>query len=130
MVAAGTFFPHDEFYDTSTREIVGAISSLAEQNAVAACETPELFEYYANKISGRNLKFVSLSDKKSVAALRTGDMIVITRGRRYFSNSAYEEYLKTSAIPSAEFKVLGTTSALIYKLDETTLAGILAIAKQ
>lgn len=130
MAAAGTYFPHDEFYDTSTREIVAAITQQAGTNAVVACETSSLFEYYGSKSGRKDLSFVSLSDKNEVAALKTGDFIVITRGRRYFSNTVYEEYLKSSATPSAETKVLGVTSALIYKLDETSLTGIQAIAKQ
>ncbi len=127
--AAGNYFPHDEFYDTSTREIVAAISPLVEPNAVVACETPSLFEYYQSKSGGKNLNFVSLSDKNKVAALRAGDIVVITRGRRYFSNTVYEEYLKSSATPSAEIRVMGVTSALIYKLDESSLAGIQAISR-
>ena len=128
MTAVGSYFPHDEFYDTSTREIIAAISSIAEPNAVVACETPSLFEYYGKKSGLKDLKFVSLSDKKSVAALRKGDVIVITRGRRYFSNTAYEDYLKNSATPSSEIKINGITSAFIYRLDEASLSGIQSIS--
>lgn len=130
MTTAGTYFPHDEFYDTGTREIIAAITRQAGTNAVVACETTSLFQYYGSKSRRKDLSFVSLSDKNNVAALKTGDFIVITRGRRYFSNTVYEEYLKNSATPSAEIKVMGVTSSLIYKLDETSLTGIQAIAKQ
>jgi hypothetical protein len=130
MSMAGTYFPHDEFYDTSTREIIATISRLAESNAVVACETPSLFEYYAEKAGRQDLNIISLSDKTKVTSLRINDFIVITRGRRYFSNTAYEDYLKSSATPSADIKIAGITSALIYRLDETSLVAIQAIAKQ
>ncbi|MFN0278912.1 MAG: glycosyltransferase family 39 protein [Pyrinomonadaceae bacterium] len=130
MSAAGTYFPHDEFYDTSTSEIIVAIEPLAAPQTIVACETPLLFEHYEIRSGKKNLSFVSLSDKNQVAALKPGDFIVITRGRRYFSNTAYEEYLKTHANPSAEIAVAGVTSALIYKLDEPSLMGIQTISIQ
>ncbi len=130
MTSAGTYFPHDEFYDTSTRDIIAAIEPLAGPQAVVACETSSLFEYYANKNGRTDLSFVSLSDKGKVAVLNIGDFVVITRGRRYFSNTAYEEYLKTNAKPWAKITVAGVTSALIYDLNETSLAYIKTIANQ
>jgi hypothetical protein len=130
MKAAGSYFPQDEFYDMSMRDIVSTIEPLASDGAKVACETPELFEYYDDKTREINLTFVSLSDKSAVAQLRPGDFIVIVRGRRYRSNLAYEDYLANHAIPSAEIKVAGVTSARIYKLNEISLAGINAIANQ
>ena len=129
MAAAGSYFPHDEFYDTSTREIISKIMSTARPGAVVACETPSLFEYYAGKNRGNDLIVISLSDKGAVSDMAPGDFIVVVHGRRYFSNAAYEDYLDKSATP-AEIKIKGVTSARIYQLDETSLAGIQAIAKQ
>ena len=96
------YFPHDEFYDTSTRETVAEIAEKARQNAVIAVETPGLFEHYAQKIGREDLNFVSLSDKSKTAKLSAGDFIVDTRGRRYFSNENYFEYLENSVKPAAE----------------------------
>ena len=130
MALAGTYFPHDEFYDTSTREIVAAIAPLARHGGVVACETPSLFEYYAEKMGRTDVTFVSLSDKSAVAGMSAGDFIVLTRGRRYFSNLAYEDYISKYADPTAEIKAGGVTSARIYQLDGASLAGIRAIADQ
>lgn len=129
MAAAGSYFPHDEFYDGSTREIIAAIAPLARPGAVVACETPSLFEYYAGKNGRSDLIFVSLSDKNRVAGLRSGDFIVIARGRRYFSNTAYEEFL-SDAVPTAEIKVLGITSARIYQLNESSTSQIQSLPRQ
>jgi len=126
--AAGSYFPHDEFYDLSTRDIIQAIEPLAIDGAIVGCEAPELFDYYDAKNKGKDLTFVSLSDRSAVAKLRTGDFIVSTSGRRYFSNSAYEEYLSDNSVPVGEIKVAGVTSARIYRLDESSLTSIQAIA--
>src|SRR5258708_27556795 len=45
MAAAGSYFPHDEIYDTSTSEIVADIARQAKIGAVIAPETPELIEH-------------------------------------------------------------------------------------
>jgi hypothetical protein len=130
MSAAGNYFPHDEFYDTSTRDIITAIAPLARSGAVVACETPSLFEYYAEKAGRKDLIFISLSGKSAVAGLSTGDLIVLTGGRRYFSNAAFENYLEKNASPSTDIKAGGVQSSRLYQLDETSLSGIKTIANQ
>lgn len=127
---AGYYFPHDEFYDTSIREIVAAIAARARPNAVVANETPTLFVYYAKKSGRADLKSVSLSDQPEAANLAAGDFIVAARGRRYFSNRAYLDYLENSAAPVAETKAGEVISAQIYQLDETSAAKIHELAKQ
>ncbi|MEP6787139.1 MAG: glycosyltransferase family 39 protein [Acidobacteriota bacterium] len=129
VAAAGSYFPHDEFYDTSTGEIVANIASRAKPGAVVASETPELFDHYADKIGREDLIFFSLSDKAKVATLTVGDYVVLVKGRRYFSNSAYFDYLRDYASPTKTVNILGVTSASIYQLDGNTLAGVQALAK-
>lgn len=129
MEAAGSYFPHDEFYDAGSRDIVAELAARANPGVAVACETPTLFEYYARKIGREDLIFVSLSDRSKVAGLKAGDFVVLASGRRYFSNSAYFEYFDRSATPSIEIKIIQSTAARIYQLDETTLAGIQAIAR-
>lgn len=123
MNAAGKYFPQDEFYDTSSREIIEGIDSFARPDAIVASETPTLFEHYAEKVGRQDLKFISLSDKDQMAEIKAGDLIVLVRGRRYFSNAALDDHLRSSLAASAEIKINGITSALIYKLNETALSG-------
>lgn len=127
--AAGSYFPHDEFYDTSTRETVAEIDKFAQNGAVVANETTYLFEYYLKKKERSDLVSVSLSDKQKVADLSAGDIIVAARGRRYFSNQAYLKYLAKSLPPKAEVKIGKVSSVLIYQLDETSAAKIRELAK-
>lgn len=125
----GSYFPHDEFYDTSTRDIVAILAQEAMVGSVVAIETPALFEYYARKAGRDDLVFVSLSDKQKVASLKAGDIIVIARGRRYFSNAAYQDYLERIVTPIAEIKIRDITSACVYRLDEASVDGVQALAK-
>ena len=67
----------------------------------------------------------TLPSYAEVARANTGASVEV-RGKLVESKGQGQKW----EVVAAEFKVLGTTSALIYKLDETTLAGILAIAKQ
>lgn len=125
--AAGTYFPHDEFYDAASQDIVAAIASSARPNATVACETPTLFAHYAKKTGRSDLQFVSLSDKSKVLSLGADDFVVLVEGRRYFSNSGYVTYLKNSAAP-VEIKLNGIIAARVYKLDVTQTSAIREIA--
>lgn len=129
MAAAGSYFPHDEFYDAETRDVVAAIAREARPGAVTACESPGLFSYYAGKIGRGDLVFVSLSDKNAVVSLSEGDLVVLSEGRRYFSNDAYEKALTEQATPSEIIQVAGITAARVFKVDERVKA-ILAISAE
>lgn len=130
MASAGSYFPHDEFYDMTTREITAEIAQRARPAAVVACETPTLFEYYSKRVGRTDLIFVSLSDPAGVARLSAGDFVVDTRGRRYRSNTYYLDLLDSTARPVAETSALGLTSARIYQLDQTALDAIRSIASR
>lgn len=125
--SAGSYFPHDEFYDAATSDVVTEIIARATPGAMVACETPALFEYYSRRAGRTDLIFVSLSDKTKVLAMKEGDFVVIAKGRRYFSNTAYQEYLENAVTPAAEAMIAGVPAARLYQLDETTLAGMRAI---
>ncbi len=124
------YFPHDEFYDTSTRETVFEIAQPARPNAVVAVETPTLFEYYAKKNGRNDLVFISLSDKTKVADLSAGDFIIDTKGRKYFSNGNYLDYLENSIKPVAEIKIGEIISAKTYQLDEISVTRIRELSAQ
>src|SRR5205085_12025714 len=58
---AGSYFPHDEFYDARVRETMVEIAQRARPGARIASETPTLVTYYGH-LAGRNdLVSVSLS---------------------------------------------------------------------
>jgi len=117
---AGTYFPHDEFYDSSTRDIAEAVARLAPPSASVASETPELLAYYL-KLTGReDLRTVSLSDRAALRELRPGDQVVVARGRRYFSNDELTSRLDAASQPSASINLGRVPSARVYALDAAT----------
>jgi hypothetical protein len=126
---AGSYFPHDEFYDSSVRDAVREIVALAPEGARVASETPGLIAYYAH-IAGRDdLQMLSLSDKKSMAEIGEGDFVIVARGRRYFSNDAIVSQLESEVAPVLSVS-LGTIPAIrVYKLDATQLAAISAFIR-
>jgi predicted membrane-bound dolichyl-phosphate-mannose-protein mannosyltransferase len=114
---AGDYFPHDEFYDASMRDALGEIAQRARAGARVASESPTLVAYYA-QLAGRNdLVPVSLSDKAAVSQLSEGDVVVVARGRRYFSNDALTKRLQDTATPAVSLSLGSVPSARIYILD-------------
>lgn len=124
------YFPHDEFYDAGTEEIVKIIAANAKQNAVAAVETPVLFEHYAQKFGREDIHFVSLSDRLETVKLAAGDFIVAANGRRYFSNDNFLKYLESSVQPVNETKLGEIVSAKIYLLDDNSAMQIRELSKE
>jgi predicted membrane-bound dolichyl-phosphate-mannose-protein mannosyltransferase len=121
---AGDYFPHDEFYDASTPEEAAVIARLARPGARVASETPELFTYYARRAGRDDLNSVSLSDRVAVATLSVGDIVIVARGRRYFSNDALVKRLEAASRPAAAVSLGSTPSARIFVLDEASVAAL------
>jgi 4-amino-4-deoxy-L-arabinose transferase-like glycosyltransferase len=125
---AGTYFPHDEFYDASTREVAAEVARLAAPGARVASETPELIGYYARLAGREDLREVSLSDRAAVGEMQAGDVVVVARGRRYFSNDELTTRLREASKPSAEVSLGGVPSAQVYVLDAESLAAVVGAA--
>jgi hypothetical protein len=121
---AGDYFPHDEFYDASTREVLEEVARLAAPGARVASETPELTAYYARLAGREDLRELSLSDHAAVKEMREGDVIVVARGRRYFSNDELTASLRQTSKPKAMVSLGRVPSAEIYVLDAESLAAL------
>ena len=126
----GHYFPHDEFYDASVREVVSEIAQRAKPGATIASETPGLAAYYAGQANRSDLVFVSISDPKALAELRQGDFVVDARGRRYFSNEAIVAALKQNGPPTFTVSLGSVPSASIYWLDQKTKEVIAETSRQ
>ncbi|MEN3329728.1 MAG: Dolichyl-phosphate-mannose-protein mannosyltransferase [Acidobacteriota bacterium] len=113
---AGYYFPHDEFYDASMRDVMAKIASQARTGAHVASESPSLATYYAERANRPDLVCVSLSDPDAVKQLSAGDYVIVARGRRYFSNDSIISTLRDHATPIAELKLGVVPSAKIYEL--------------
>ena len=122
MQWAGYYFPHDEFYDASMRDVIGEVAMRARPGARVASESPTLAAYYAQRAQRPDLVCISLSDPEALKQLTPGDFIIIARGRRYFSNDAIITTLRDHSTPISEFKLSSTPSAKLYQLDQSSLA--------
>src|ERR1043166_3363636 len=69
MSWAGYYFPHDEFYDASMRDVMAEIATHARTGAHVASESPSLAMYYAERANRTDLVCVSLSDPDAVKQL-------------------------------------------------------------
>jgi Dolichyl-phosphate-mannose-protein mannosyltransferase len=121
---AGSYFPHDEFYDSSVREAAALVALRARSGARVASETPSLVAYYA-RVAGRgDLVSISLSDRTAMQQMANGDFVIVARGRRYFSNDAIVARLNESATPAATISLGSVPSIRVFALDEVSLAAI------
>ena len=123
---AGYYFPHDEFYDASMRDVMVEIAGRARTGARIASESPSLAAYYAEREKRPDLVCISLSDPEALKQLGVGDFVIIARGRRYFSNDALTSALRDHASPISELKLGGVPSARIYELNQSSLAALTA----
>ncbi len=123
---AGSYFPHDEFYDANLREAVLYIAQQASEHAHVASETPLLVAHYAHLAGRDDLVPVSLSDKAAVRELTAGDFVIAARGRRYFSNDELLSNLQATGKP-VKTLALGKVYAMsIFVLDNASLAAVQA----
>ncbi|MGB8506959.1 MAG: glycosyltransferase family 39 protein [Pyrinomonadaceae bacterium] len=130
MTGAGNFFPHDEFYDSSMRETLAVVAGQAVPNARVASETPELVSYYAH-LSGRDdLAPISLSERAALSRMTEGDVILLARGRRYFSNDALTQKFKSEGHPAAVLALGEVEAVQIYVLDKQNLELLSSVVKQ
>ncbi|HEV7473461.1 MAG TPA: glycosyltransferase family 39 protein [Pyrinomonadaceae bacterium] len=127
---AGYYFPHDEFYDASIRDVMFAIANRAPTGAQVASETPGLAAYYAGRAGRADLVCTLVSDPNALQQLRVGDFVVIARGRRYFSNDAIITALEQSSAPALTVSLGDVPSAAVYALDQKALDAIVAAARR
>ena len=115
---AGYYFPHDEFYDASMRDVIAEIATSARSGSRVVSESPSLAAYYAERAGRPDLRCLSMSDPETLQQLEPGDFVIVARGRRYFSNDAIVSALRDHAAPVAELKLGIVPSAKIYEVDQ------------
>jgi hypothetical protein len=119
---AGYYFPHDEFYDASMRDVMADIVTRGRPGARVASESPTLAAYYAERAGRTDLVFISLSDPEALKQVAAGDYVIIARGRRYFSNDHIITALNNHSTPISTFRLGTVPSAKLYQLDESSLS--------
>jgi len=126
----GYYFPHDEFYDASVRDVMFEIAKRAKPGAKVASETPGLAAYYAQRANRPDLVCVLLSDPNALKQLSEGDFVVDAPGRRYFSNELVTSALKQSSAPAFRVSLGSVHSASVYLLDKKALEAVVEVARR
>jgi predicted membrane-bound dolichyl-phosphate-mannose-protein mannosyltransferase len=126
----GYYFPHDEFYDASVRDVMFEIAKRARPNAHIASEIPILAAYYAQRANRADLVCVPLSDPNALQQLTEGDFVIDARGRRYFSNETLLNVLSNSATPSFQTTLGPVLSASVYELDKHSQETVVETARR
>ena len=121
MAWAGYYFPHDEFYDASMRDVIFEIARRAAPGARVVSESPSLAAYYAERAQRPDLNCLSLSDAETLQHLDARDFVIVERGRRYFSNDWIVSALRDQASPIIETKLGTVPSAKVYQVDSLSL---------
>ncbi len=130
LAKTGYYFPHDEFYDATIRDVMFAIAGRAAPGSQVASETPGLTAYYAGRAGRTDLVCTLISDPAALQQLREGDFVVIARGRRYFSNESIITVLQQSATPAFNVLLGNVPATEVYLLDQKSLAAIIEAARQ
>jgi hypothetical protein len=127
---SGYYFPHDEFYDASIRDVMSEISKRARPGAQVASETPGLASFYAERAGRTDLVSIHVADPEKLKLLREGDFVVIARGRRYFGNELIRQTLEQTSVPSWQASVGSVPSAKIYQLDSKSADAVTSAASR
>jgi hypothetical protein len=127
---AGSYFPHDEFYDASMRDTIVEIGHRAQTGKRVASESPLLASHYAERVNRADLVCVSLSDPEGLKQLEVGDYLIIARGRRYFSNDRLISSLASTAKPEFQMFLKSVPSVDIYLVNESVLKTIQTLGPQ
>jgi hypothetical protein len=130
LARAGYYFPHDEFYDASMRDVIAVIARRAGRGARVASESPSLASYYAERMNRPDLLCVSLSDPEALKQMAVGDFVIIARGRRYFSNDALVSALTRSSTADFRLSLGEVPSVEVFVLNSSTLEMVKAAASQ
>jgi hypothetical protein len=126
----GYYFPHDEFYDGSMRDVIFEIAKRAKPGAKVASESPTLAAYYSQRANRLDLVCVLLSDTSELQQLTEGDFIIDARGRRYFSNELVISALEQSSAPAFVVSMGSVPSASVYVLDKKSLEAVTDAARR
>jgi Dolichyl-phosphate-mannose-protein mannosyltransferase len=130
VVHAGTYFPHDEFYDASMRDAIMEIARRAQPGAHIGSESPLLASYYVQRANRNDLVCVSLSEPDGLKQLGQNDFVIVARGRRYFSNDELITALSSNSKPDFQEFLNTVPSVDVYHLNDSSLEIIKTAAQR
>jgi predicted membrane-bound dolichyl-phosphate-mannose-protein mannosyltransferase len=121
---AGTYFPHDEFFDARLGESARWIAEKAGNGVRIYSETPKLTEFHVRRNGRDDLVSLWLSDPSEHAKMRAGDIVIDARGRRYLSNDEMLRRLEAFSDPAATVYLGETPAVNVYQMNEGSITAL------
>lgn len=121
---AGSYFPHDEFFDARLGEAIQIIAQNAGRGARIFSETPGLTAFHTQRTGRDDLASLWLSDPAQRERMQPGDYIIAARGRRYYSNDAILDALAESSAPESTIYLGDIPAVNLYRLNAATVDAI------
>ena len=114
MAKAGSYFPHDEFYDLGLREAVAYVARSGPQSSAIYSDADELVKYYALRFGRPDLQQATLCEEELEAA--PANYILVQDGRRYFENAERIDRIERTFLPEKELRFEGIPAVRIYRV--------------
>jgi hypothetical protein len=114
MPKAGSYFPHDEFYDAGLREAIEYVAEAGPHFSAIYSDADDLIRYYARRFGRPDLLQATLC-KGDLKASPT-NYVLVQDGRRYFENSERIDMIERTYVPEKEVRVDGIPAVRIYRI--------------
>ena len=112
---AGSYFPHDEFYDDGLREAIKFVCDTAPPGAIIAHETPAVARYYLERYGRPDLRSQAMSSPDFDPGKVTGPAyFILQRGRTYFENREKLTFIRNNFNEVHETQVRGLTACEVF----------------
>jgi len=116
------YFPHDEIYDAGLREAIGFIAYRAPSGSLVAQDAPGVAEFYLQKYKRTDLVAIELSSRNFNSAQISPDApayVIVQKGRRYFENQAWLDYIERHYQPVKEIWIDGVRTTRVYEIERS-----------
>lgn len=115
MAKAGSYFPHDEFYDAGLREAVEYVAQCGPHFSSIYSDADDLVTYYSKRFGRPDLVRGSLCQGDPKAS--PVNYVLVQDGRRYFENSERIDRIERTYLPEKEVRVDGIPAVSIYRIS-------------
>ena len=115
MAKAGSYFPHDEFYDAGVREAVAYVAKSSPDFSAIYSDADDLIRYYTRRFGRPDLLPATLCKGDPKAS--PTNYILVQDGRRYFENSELIDMIEQTYAPEKEVRVDGIPAVRIYRIN-------------
>ncbi|HXK62392.1 MAG TPA: glycosyltransferase family 39 protein [Acidobacteriota bacterium] len=125
---AGSYFPHDEFYDLGLREAVAHVAQSGPHSSAIYSDADDLVRYYAKRFGRTDLRQASLCREEPRESATS--YVLVQDGRRYFENAERIQRIERTFLPEKEVRIGESTAVRIYRIPGRLQAGAVPPSKR